>query len=56
MAIQLIRTPKGKQQLLEIYNEIYKKNIDKKLENVVLAKEIINILNDELKVHYLKFY
>ena len=49
VAIQLIRTPKGKQQLLEIYNEIYIKNIDKKLENVVLAKEIINILNDELK-------
>ena len=46
LAIQLIRTPQGKQRLLELYSKVYKKNIDKELENVILMKEISKILDD----------
>lgn len=48
VAIQMMRTPKGKKNLLGIYNEIYKKNQDPRYENVVLAKEIINVLDDNM--------
>lgn len=49
MAIQLIRTPRGKRILSDIYSELYKKESDVKFENILLAREIFNILDENLK-------
>lgn len=46
LAIQLIRTPQAKQRLRESYSKVYKENIDKELENIILMKEIFQILDD----------
>jgi hypothetical protein len=48
-AIQMMRTPKGKKNLLDIYNEVYRKKQDARYENIVLAKEIINVLDDNME-------
>ena len=48
-AIQLMRTPRGKETLLKIYNTVYKKTYDVRFENVFLAKEILNVLNENMK-------
>ena len=49
VAIQMIRTPKGKKALLNIYNGVYKKEHDVRYENIVLAKEIFNVLDENMK-------
>lgn len=48
VAIQMMRTPKGKKNLLDIFNEVYKKQQDARFENIVLAKEIFNVLDDNM--------
>lgn len=48
-AVQMIRTPKGKKNLLNIYNEVYGKSTDERFENIVFAKELFNILDDNMK-------
>lgn len=47
--VQLMRTPSGKKTLLNIYNEVYRKERDEKFENIVLAKEILNVLDENMK-------
>lgn len=47
--VQLMRTPSGKKTLLSIYNEVYRKERDEKFENIVLAKEILNVLDENMK-------
>ena len=48
-AVQMIRTPKGKKNLLNIYNQVYEKSADERFENIILAKELSNILDDNRK-------
>lgn len=48
-AVQLMRTPNGKETLLKIYNTVYEKEHDKKFENIVLAKEILDVLNENMR-------
>lgn len=47
VAIQMMRTPKGKKTLLDIYNEVSKRKQDARFENIVLAKEIFKVLDDK---------
>ena len=48
-AVQLMRTPTGKKALMNIYDEVYGKKHDGSFENIVLAKEIFNVLNENMK-------
>lgn len=48
-AVQMIRTPKGKKNLLNIYNRVYGKSTDERFENILLAKELLNIIDDNMK-------
>lgn len=48
-AVQLMRTPSGKKMLLHMYNEVYGKEKDERFENIVLAKEVCNVLDENLK-------
>lgn len=47
--IQLLRTPKGKEMLLNIYQAVYKRKIDENSENIIFAHELIKILGDNLQ-------
>ena len=47
IAIQTIRTPSGRERLLNTYDGIIKKEISEEFKNVLLAKEIINTINCE---------
>lgn len=55
-AIQMIRTPKGKRNLLNIYNEVYGVSTNERLENVFLAKELFDIIDDDMKSVLLKMF
>lgn len=48
-AVQLMRTPSGKEKLLKTYNAVYNETLDKKFENILLAKELLDILNENMK-------
>lgn len=45
----MIRTLKGKKILFNIYNQVYEKSVDERFENIILAKELFNILDDNMK-------
>lgn len=47
IAIQMIRTPSGRERLLKTYDGIIKKEIPEELKNVLLAKELINTITCE---------
>ena len=44
IAIQMIRTPRGREMLLKTYDGIIKKDIPEEYKNVLLAKELINTI------------
>ena len=48
ITMQLLRTPNGKKMLADIYGEVYQKEIKSDFENVFLARELINIIDDNL--------
>lgn len=47
IAIQMMRTPSGREMLLKTYDGIVKNEIPEEFKNVLLAKEIINTINCE---------
>lgn len=47
--VQLMRTPGGKETLLKIYNTVYEKDNDKTFENIVFAKELLDVLNENMR-------
>ena len=51
--VQLMRTPSGKKNLMNIYNEVYGNEHDERFENVVLAREILLMF---VKKNLEKFY
>ena len=46
IAIQLLRTPNGKKTTLKVYRDIFNKDIDDKAMNVLVAKEIGEVLKE----------
>lgn len=46
IAIQLLRTPRGRTLTAELYRRIYGKEVKKEFENIFLAKEISEVLKE----------
>ena len=56
IAIQLLRTSSGREMVSELYKETYNKEVKKEFENILLIKEILEILKaepDSFMVDYL---
>lgn len=53
--IQLLRTPKGKKMLLNIYQEAYKRKIDENSENAIFAHELLKIFDDNMQSVFWEF-